>query len=76
MIDGTIADKIYCGCATCYSNGERKLINSKKGERCICATANASWKEANTCYRMQTRESTKNRQLIKGLYRYVYKNLQ
>ena len=76
MIDGTVTDKIYHGCAPRFSNGERKLIDFEKGECCICATANPFWKEPNTCYRMQTRESTKNRQLIKGPYRYVYKNLQ
>ena len=76
MINGTITDKIYHGCATRYSNGERKLIDFEKGERCIYATSNPFWKEPNTCYRMKRRKSTKNRQLIKGPYKYVYKNLQ
>ena len=71
MIDGKVTDKIYEGCATRYSNGERKLIDFEKGERCICATSYPFWRESNTCYRMQTRESTKNRQLIKGPVRYV-----
>ena len=57
------------------SNGERKLVDFKKGESCICATANPFSKERNTFYPMQTREATKNRQLIKRPYRYVYKNL-
>ena len=76
MIDKTITDNAYHGCATRYSNGERKLIDFKKDERCIGATANPFWKGPNTCYRMQTRKSTKNRQLIKRLYRYAYKSLQ
>ena len=76
MIDETITDKIYHGSATRYSNGERKLIDFEKGERCICATANAFWKEPNLFYHMHTRKLTKNRQLIKEPYRYVYKNLQ
>ena len=58
MIDETVTDKIYHGCATRYSNGERNLIEFKKGERCICATSNPFGKKPNTCYRMQTMEST------------------
>ena len=46
MIDGKITDKIYHGCATRYSNGERKLIDFKKGERCICATSYPFWRES------------------------------
>ena len=71
MIDGKITDKIYHGCATRYSNREKKLIDFEKGERCVCATSYPFWREPNTCYRMQTRESTKNKQLIKGPIRYV-----
>lgn len=40
MIDGKIMDKIYHGGAWRYANRERKLINFKKGERCIAATSN------------------------------------
>ena len=76
MIDETITDKIYHHSATRYSNGETKLIDFEKGERCICATANAFWKEPNIFYRMHTRELTENRQMIKEAYRYVYKSLQ
>ena len=32
MIEGQITDKIYHGCATRYSNGERKVIDFEKGE--------------------------------------------
>ena len=71
MIDGKITEKTYHGCATRYSNGKRKLIDFEKGERWICDTSYPIWREPNTCYRMQTRESTKNRQLIKGPFRYV-----
>ena len=71
MIDGKITDKIYHGCATRYSNGEGKLIDFEKEERCICATSYPFCRETNTCNRMQTRESTKNRQLIKEPIRYV-----
>ena len=76
MIDGTITDEIYHGCASRYWSGERKLIDFEKGKRCICATANPLSKDPNSCYWMQIGESTKNIQLIKGPYGYVYKNLQ
>ena len=71
IITGTITDKIYHGCATRYANGERKLIDYEKGERCIYAKLYPFWRKPNTSYRMQTRKSTKNRQLIKGPIRYV-----
>ena len=71
MIDGIITDKIYHGCNTCYANGERSLIDFEKGERWICATSYPFWRKPNTFYRMQTRESTKTRQLIKGPIRYL-----
>ena len=32
MIERQITDKIYHGCATRYSNGERKVIDFEKGE--------------------------------------------
>ena len=44
--------------------GERKLIDFEKRESCLCATSNPFWKEPKGHYRMQTRESTKNKQLI------------
>ena len=31
------------GCATRYANGEQKLINFKKGERCICPALYPFW---------------------------------
>ena len=64
MINGKITDKIYHGCMWRYANGERKLIDFEKGERCICATSNSFWKEPRDYYCMQTRKSTKNRQLL------------
>ena len=65
MINGTITDKIYHASTTRYANGERKLIDFEKGERYVCATSYPFWGKPNTFYRMQTRESTKNRQTIK-----------
>ena len=44
--------------------GERKLIDFEKGENCLCATSNPSWKEPKGHYNMKTRESTKYKRLI------------
>ena len=70
-----VTDKIYYGCATCYANGERKMIASEKYERCLIPTANPFWNQPLETNRMQTRNSTKKRQLIIGLFKYV-QNLQ
>ena len=35
MSEGKITDKIYHGCATRYSNGERLLINFENGESAL-----------------------------------------
>ena len=32
MIEGSVTDKIYHGCAIGYASGERKLIDFEKGE--------------------------------------------
>ena len=37
--EGQITDKIYHGSATRYANGERKLINFEKCERCLLPNA-------------------------------------
>ena len=77
MIEGKLTDRIYHGCYTRYANGERRLIDFEKGERCICATKNPFWKwPLDDKLKMQTRRETKNRQLIKGPVKYVHKNLQ
>ena len=67
MIEGLITDKIYSGCATRYKNYERKLINFEKGEKCLMPKSCPFWSEdiPLNCT-MQTRSSTKKRQLIKG----------
>ena len=39
MVERQISDKIYHGCATRYSDGERKLIDFGKGERCSIPTS-------------------------------------
>ena len=70
-----ITDKIYHGCATRYANAKRKLIDFEKCERCLIPTSNPFWKEPSDTYRMQTRNSTKRRQLIVGPFKYI-KNLQ
>lgn len=70
MIGGKITDKMYHGCAAHYA---KKLIDFEKGERCICATSYPFWREPDSFYPIQERESTENRQLIKGPIEYVWK---
>ena len=55
--------------------GERKLIDFKKGENCLCEISNPFWKEPKGHYCMQTRESTK-KQMVNYSLKYDYKNLQ
>ena len=72
LYESRITDKIYHGCATRYPNGERKLIDL---ERYLIPTLNPFWKQPSGTYRMQTKNSTKKRQLIVGPFKYI-KNLQ
>ena len=72
LCESRITDKIHPGCATRYANGERKLIDF---ERYLIPTLNPFWKQPSGTYRMQTKNSTKKRQLIVGPFKYI-KNLQ
>ena len=67
---GQIADKIYHGCTTRYANGKRKLIYFKKWKRCLLPTSKPFSRQSDTsgCC-MQTRNSTKKRQLIVGSFK-------
>ena len=48
LYESQITDKIYHECATRYSNGERKLIDFEKCERCLIPTSKPFWKETRT----------------------------
>ena len=61
MILGSVTNKIYHGCAIGYANRERKLIDFEKSERCLLPTDDPFWMET---WKMQTRNSEKNRQLL------------
>ena len=63
MIKGSVTDKIYCGCAIGYANGERKLNDFEKGENCLLPTDDPFWMEPQNL-KMQTRNSEKNRRLF------------
>ena len=68
-------NRIYHSCYTRYPNGAIQ-IDFEKGERSICATKNPFWKwPLDDKLKMQTMRQTKNRQLINGPVKYVYKNL-
>ena len=72
MIEGQIMDKIYHGCATRYSNRKRKLFDFEKGKLCLILMSQPFLsKEIPTESRLQTRSSTKRRQLIKGPFKVV-----
>ena len=71
-----ITDKIYHGCATRYANGERKLIDFEKCDMCLVPMSDPFWKEPTDIYRMQTRNSTKKRQLLVGPFKVNKINLQ
>ena len=72
MIERQITDRIYQVCATRCSNGERILIDFEKGERCLILTSQPFWsKEIPTDCCLQTRNSTKKRQLIRGMFKVV-----
>ena len=73
--ESRIKDKIYHGCSTRYASSERKLIDFEKRERCLLPTSEPFWKQSSDTYRMQTWNSTKKRQLIVRLLKYI-KNLQ
>ena len=72
MIEGQITDKIYHGCATRCSNRKRKLFDFEKGKLCLIPMSQPSLsKEIPTDCCLQTRSSTKKRQLIKGPFKVV-----
>ena len=73
--ESQITDKIDHDCVTRYSNGEQKLIDFNKCERYLILTLNPFWKQPSDTYQMQTKNSTKKRQLIPGPFKYI-KNLQ
>ena len=52
MVEGSVTDKIYHGCAIGYGNGERKLIDFKKGESCLMPTDDPFWTEPRS-FKMQ-----------------------
>ena len=72
LYQSRITDKIYHGCAIRYANGEKKLIDF---ERYLLPALNSFWKQPLGTYQMQTKNSTKKRQLIVGPLKYI-KNLQ
>ena len=63
MIEGSVTDKMYHGCAIGYTNDKRKLIDFEKGESCLMPTDDPFWTELQNC-KMQARNSEKNRQLL------------
>ena len=71
-----ITDKIFHGCSTRYANGERKLIDFEKCDMCLVPTSDLFWKEPTDIYRMQTRNSTKRRELLVGPFKVNKINLQ
>ena len=72
IIEEQITDKIYHGCATSYSNGERKVIGFEKGKRCLIPASQPLWsKEIPTDCHLQKRSSTKKRKLVRGLLKVV-----
>ena len=40
LYESRVTDKIYHGCTTRFANGERKLIDFEKCERCLILTSN------------------------------------
>ena len=76
MVKGQILDKIYHGYAKRYSNGKRKLIDFENGERCLIPTSHPFWSnEIPTGCCLQTRSSTKQRELAKGPFKVLNKQI-
>ena len=71
-----ITNKIYHSCATHYANGERKLIDFEKCNMCLVPMSDPFWKEPTDIYCMQTRNSTKKRELLVGPSKVNEINLQ
>ena len=71
LFETRITNKIYDGCATRYANGKRKLIDFEKCGRYLLPTSEPFWEQLSDTHRMQTRNSTKKRPLIVGLFNYV-----
>ena len=71
MSKGKIMDKIYHGCATRYSNGERLLVNFGNGEKCIIPKSNLFWSKGLLNSHLQMRTSTKQQKFIKGPIKFV-----
>ena len=53
--------KRYHGCWKVNRNGTRKLIDYRRGERCICPTDNRRWKETKAKYLIQRPYLTRRR---------------
>ena len=49
MIEGSVTDKMYHGCAIGYTNDKRKLIDFEKGESCLMPTDDPFWTELQNC---------------------------
>lgn len=73
MVEGQILDKIYHGYGKRYSNGKRKLIDFENGERCFPASDPFWSNQIPTGCCLQTRSSTKQRQLAKGPFKVLNK---
>ena len=71
-----ITNKIYHSCATHYANGERKLIDFEKCNMCLVPMSDPFWKKPTDIYCMQTRNSTKKRELLVGPSKVNEINLQ
>ena len=54
---------MYHGCAIGYTIDKRKLIDFEKGGSCLMPTDDPFWTELQN-FKMQTRNSEKNRQLL------------
>ena len=63
IIEGSITNKIYHGCAIGCANEEKKLIDFGKGDRCLLPTNDPLWMEPRNL-EMQTRNSEKKRPLL------------
>ena len=68
-----ITVKIYHGCLKRYKNRERMLVDSEIYQRRLMPTSEPFQKELRNTYRMQTKRSTKKRQLIHGPIKYADK---
>ena len=64
-----VTDEIYHGYATRYANGKRKPIDFEKCDMCLVPTSDPFWREPTDIYYIQTRNSTKKRQLLVGPFK-------